>query len=995
MKNTISLFSLLFVTGLLFANPVNKNKAVNTAIKFIKHQNLSKRTNFDVQSIEYYKFNKTNTLYIINFTESGFAILPTDDRIRPILAYSLKNTVPKNISNEEVKWLLENYSKQVNYAIKNKLDNTESLKKWNDILNNIFPKKSIKAVAPLIQTHWTQQSGYNAACPPGVQSGCVAIAMAQTLKYWNYPATGAGWNGYIHPPFTGNGHSYDWGEIRAYFSETEYDWTNMENNQATWAAAELIHHCGVAVNMFYTSWGAAANSGDVPYALANYFKYDQSMQLIQRVNYTDDAWKNILQNELDNARPIPYSGSGSSGGHEFICDGYDDTGLFHFNLGWAGSADGYYEIETLNPGGYDFSNYNDALIGLKPAVTGEEEYLWTKKLNGYQQLYSFPKYISAVNDKVVWTIPADGHTTDTLVYYQQCAKSFDGGLTWKVFDIDETLPTCFQATMIEAFNLDTAIVTFADYSDNYTTKGSILQTIDGGETWTTKMSDNESIITNFHFYNKNEGVYIGIPIAGEFKIWTTDNFNQSLQQTNAANIPDALSNEYSQPARSYSSNNTFWFSTTKARVYKTTDKGNNWTVSQLFATTDSTDIRLAFDNEGSDGLAHVTIFQNDTVFDYKYFSTDNGGNTWTEIINPTNFLPSGIDYIPGTDKSFISVGGEFYEEENNLGVAISEDGGNTWTIQKQYYSMRWFRNVKMLSADKGFAGGYSIGYSLPHKGGFWNLGEYELPLIADFEAVNDNNNIDTLHCADSDITFKSKSIGNILTYDWNFGEDATPATATGAGDHIVQYSTTGEKTVRLILTSEFDKDSIDIKHTIAGEVPYTINEITGDALVERLSVHTYSVPSQDNTFYNWTIPFTFWEGGSMTNEIVITFGGFAMTGNIEVYSYNGCGVSNTMLLEIQSVDFLNVNRINKNNIYIYPNPTTDIINIIGIEEPAYITTYDMSGKIIEQFSLKKDLSDNIQYKQSNTVNLIKQPTGIYFIKIISKNNTITKKIVKK
>ncbi|MDR3047288.1 MAG: C10 family peptidase [Bacteroidales bacterium] len=36
-----------------------------------------------------------------------------------------------------------------------------------------------------------------------------------------------------------------------------------------------------------------------------------------------------MQQEL----PVYYSGRKSSGGHAFVCDGYDAENLFHFNFG--------------------------------------------------------------------------------------------------------------------------------------------------------------------------------------------------------------------------------------------------------------------------------------------------------------------------------------------------------------------------------------------------------------------------------------------------------------------------------------------------------------------------------------------------------------------------------------------------------------------------------------------------------------------------------------
>jgi lysyl endopeptidase len=59
---------------------------------------------------------------------------------------------------------------------------------------------------------------------------------------------------------------------------------------------------------------------------------------------------------------------------------------------------------------------------------------------------------------------------------------------------------------------------------------------------------------------------------------------------------------------------------------------------------------------------------------------------------------------------------------------------------------------------------------------------------------------------DETVTFTDHSVnGPFTTYDWNFGEGANPATATGAGPHNVIYETAGMKTVSLTLDDTYTK----------------------------------------------------------------------------------------------------------------------------------------------------------------------------------------------
>ena len=68
-----------------------------------------------------------------------------------------------------------------------------------------------------------------------------------------------------------------------------------------------------------------------------------------------------------------YSGHGTSGGHAFVCDGYDGDGYYHFNWGWGGYCDGNFLLSDLTPPGFGigsngggFNSNQGALIGAQP-----------------------------------------------------------------------------------------------------------------------------------------------------------------------------------------------------------------------------------------------------------------------------------------------------------------------------------------------------------------------------------------------------------------------------------------------------------------------------------------------------------------------------------------------------------------------------------------------------------------------------------------------------
>ena len=91
----------------------------------------------------------------------------------------------------------------------------------------------------------------------------------------------------------------------------------------------------------------------------------------------DREWNELLQNELDNDRPIIYSGYNSQSGHAFILDGYTDTNYYSVNWGWSGYCNGYFLLTALDPEGQGIGgsdHYNDgqnAIVGIQPDAGNE------------------------------------------------------------------------------------------------------------------------------------------------------------------------------------------------------------------------------------------------------------------------------------------------------------------------------------------------------------------------------------------------------------------------------------------------------------------------------------------------------------------------------------------------------------------------------------------------------------------------------------------------
>ncbi len=309
--------------------------------------------------------NLDTLLYFYNFGDDGFVIISGDKKLTPVLAYSTEGSFVDDGDQFAFNDWMEFYGHEVKVArLDNKIPENNG---WVSIPENEMNKGKAFGVAALLTTKWNQDDTYNYYCPqisngPGGRcyAGCVATTMSQIMKFWNYPAKGEGSHSYYHPYFV---------NISANFDSANYDWsamTNTINASSRNAIANLMYHCGVAVDMNYGPYGSGASSSSVPLAMKIYFDYHPSIEILTKTQFSVENWNAILWDNLDQGWPIYYSGHGSSGGHAFVLDGYSDSTYFHFNWGWGGANNGYFSLSNLNSGNGDFSLGQQAIINFVP-----------------------------------------------------------------------------------------------------------------------------------------------------------------------------------------------------------------------------------------------------------------------------------------------------------------------------------------------------------------------------------------------------------------------------------------------------------------------------------------------------------------------------------------------------------------------------------------------------------------------------------------------------
>lgn len=361
-KCLMSMLVLILGIGMVNAEPVSLSRAKYLGQQFVQANFEQYRMNDELKHV-YTAFSQRGkeSYFVFNVGEKGFVIISADDNFRPVIGYSYQGIFDVDNMSPECSYYLNSIVESRSQNNSN-VANPTIAAEWTSLANNgrLVSRNKGKAATFLVQTRWNQHPApYNSMCPADAGSsgghayvGCVATAMSQIMKYWNHPAQGQGSHSYIpsdHP---------EYGMQTANFGATTYQWDNMLNSytngnytteQAN-AVATLCWHCGVSVNMNYgndADGGSGTQSALVPGAISSYFRYTNAASLQYKSNLT--TWMNTLKEAFDMGWPMYYAGSESNApyGHAFICDGYDENDLFHFNWGWGGNGDGFFLIEEI------------------------------------------------------------------------------------------------------------------------------------------------------------------------------------------------------------------------------------------------------------------------------------------------------------------------------------------------------------------------------------------------------------------------------------------------------------------------------------------------------------------------------------------------------------------------------------------------------------------------------------------------------------------------
>lgn len=375
MKRTTTILIAICVSA-LFANgkQISQNAALSAARKYSRTGQVAPAKNLrsdKTNNAPYYAFN----------LEQGYVIVSGDDEMTELVGYAENGFFDAENVPPQMQLWLDGYAEYVAAVQSGKA-------KARKILLSDSPSV---VVEPLVTTKWNQDAPFNNFAPEYTDdnnntqrcaTGCAATAMAQIMKFHNWPEQGVGHYSYEHQSF---------GTISSNFSEHVYDWTNMidrynngeySSEQAD-AVALLMKDCDVSLNMNYGPVSGASIYSYYP-AFKNYFRY--TSRTVNRSGCETAEFTKIITDELQEGRPIIYCGTGEDGGHAFVVDGYDTNYFLHVNWGWGGYSDGYFDMNYMDPtglgigGGSGAFKWNQGIVLARPLKDGVEPYEFIQQL---------------------------------------------------------------------------------------------------------------------------------------------------------------------------------------------------------------------------------------------------------------------------------------------------------------------------------------------------------------------------------------------------------------------------------------------------------------------------------------------------------------------------------------------------------------------------------------------------------------------------------------
>ncbi len=444
-KHILTLLALVVACLSMHANPVGQETARRLGQSFAASNFEFSRQSSDLNLV-YTAFSDRGEAcyYVFNIGDTGFVIIAGDDHYRPVIGYSEEGIFDPDDMAPALVDYLDGVRQGVMEAAAAPAAQPAVAADWAMLekTGRMVSRHGGREDEYLVETKWNQNYPYNYFCPEGAggpgghcYAGCVATAAAQLMRYWSHPIQGQGSHTYYpedHP---------EYGPLTANFGETTYDWANMPNSisssspiEQIEAVALLIYHAGVSVDMNYRPSSSGAVTGLLCQTMPAYFFYTDQMANLYREEYTHEEYMQLIIKAIDMNWPMVHRG----GGHAYVLDGYNDNDMVHFNWGWSGSSDGWFNIDE-----HGYAEGESVIYNYVPAE------IYAATPNMPTDLNVVPSTDGTLSAALTWKNPMITLTNQNLAAIDQIVVERNGQVVYtednptpgaEMSIVDETVP---------------------------------------------------------------------------------------------------------------------------------------------------------------------------------------------------------------------------------------------------------------------------------------------------------------------------------------------------------------------------------------------------------------------------------------------------------------------------------------------------------------------------------------------------------------------------
>lgn len=389
---------MLLISSLLRAQDfVSYTTAKEAAIKWMSAKGFT-RTVDETRSydnLDVFTGEQVN-LYVIQFKEGGFAIVPSTKLVIPVLGYNSVYSNDKELLKDGSLFFIESFDKAI--AIHKNSGNTMegASTQWSNLLQSTTVScTGQSSLYPSLLEHYqtSRWAGwtpiYDCVTPfhqqitpnpsdAAIGGNCVPTGLSQICRFYRHPFVGTGTGS--HTMQIGNAvgqtntsdfstHGFDY-DLMPYQVQEQGPADGLPNDPYSWdllypscsdelnEIGYLNWNLGVASRMNWYGAGTAGNTANWANDLVDHFGYTWNPSTGYVHSSNPPVFKAAIRNSIMNERPVLCAGFNNGGGHFFLYTGFECDNYFYAAVGLGGNGDGFFYIFSADASGnYQGTSY--------------------------------------------------------------------------------------------------------------------------------------------------------------------------------------------------------------------------------------------------------------------------------------------------------------------------------------------------------------------------------------------------------------------------------------------------------------------------------------------------------------------------------------------------------------------------------------------------------------------------------------------------------------